>query len=206
MLPESPRPVSRNTPDSEKRDDIIEKNMNYEDFCYLMDNVDGLQNCSMIEFCGEMGDPMMHPQIEQFIDRTLQTAETLIIHTNGGLRQPKWYAYIAKKYAGRNLLIKWGIDGCDHDTNWKYRKGVNWQRAMDNMISWTQSGGDGKWAFLLFDWNWHQIPQAKSMANDIGCDLQFQMTEDDTGLAGMSPHVSNSQEFRDMLAKYKVNF
>lgn len=198
----------RNNLDGELNEGFVQQHMGYQDYCVLTDSLSRGINIDFIQFCGEMGDPMMHPQVEQFIDRTFEITDNLLIHTNGGLRQPKWYAHMAEKYKNTNktLYIKFGIDGCDHDTNWKYRKGVNWQRAMDNLTAWTQAGGGGNWSFLLFDWNWHQIPLATAMAAEIGCKLQFQLTEDDLGLGGMTPEVQESPELIQMLNEYKIHF
>jgi molybdenum cofactor biosynthesis enzyme MoaA len=175
----------RNDPLGNKDKTLVEKHMPYENFCFIMDQLDQLENCSGIKFCGEFGDPLMHPDIEKFIDRVMQTTDNLLINTNGGLRQPKWYTHLAKKYSDKNLKIEWGIDGIDHDTNWLYRRGVDWSRAMDNMTTWTKSGGHGCWSFLVFSWNYHQIPQAIDMANAIGVDLTFSLTFDERGITGM---------------------
>ena len=168
--------------------ELVEAHMPLEKFEFIMDQIDSLQNCNGIRLCGELGDPMMHPKIEAIIDRIIKTTPNIEINTNGGLRKPAWYEYMAKKYQKTgNIQIEWGIDGIDHDTNWKYRRGVNWQRAMDNMTAWHQAGGSGIWSFLVFDWNYHQIPAAVAMANDIGIKLKFSITTSDNGLDGMIP-------------------
>lgn len=175
----------RNNDDNTPNPLHVNQHMNYDDFCTLIDTITQSTKIQHIQFCGEFGDPLMHPELTKFIDKVVKNTY-LVIHTNAGLRSPAWISDLAKKYRTR-MEIKFGIDGCDHETNWKYRKGVNWQRAMDNLTAWTQSGGRGYWAFLLFDWNYHQIPQAIQMAKDIGCDIKFQITEDDNGIDGMSP-------------------
>ena len=129
-----------------------------------------------IQFCGEFGDPMMHPHVLDFIELGLEHTNKIHINTNGGLRQPEWYAELAKKHGDR-VRIKFGIDGADHDTNWLYREGVDWQRAMDNMTAWFQNGGSGAWHFLVFDWNWFQVPEIVQMANDIGCKLDIKINK-----------------------------
>ena len=134
-----------------------------------------------IEFCGEFGDPMMHPQIDKFIETALEFAPSVRISTNGGLRTPDWYESIAKKYKNR-LEINFAIDGATHDVNWMYREGVDWHRAIDNMTSYMSAGGRGSWWFIIFEWNWHQIPEANSLANDIGIDLMVRYNNRDFGL------------------------
>lgn len=142
-----------------------------------------------IQFCGEFGDPMMHPQIRQFIDTSLKYTNTVHINTNGGLRRPEFYRELHKAHRQPDLdvptkkvHIKFGIDGTDHDTNWLYREGVDWQRAMDNMTAWFENEGHGKWDFLLFEWNWHQIPKAVEIAKQINAPLEFKFNNRHHGL------------------------
>lgn len=140
-----------------------------------------------IQFCGELGDPMMHPQIDKFIELGMIYGGGVSINTNGGLRQPKWYSHIAQAYHmghwdRRELSIKFGVDGADHDTNWKYREGVNWQRAIDNMESYFGAGGVGEWHYLIFEWNWHQIEDAQALADKIGAPIFFKFNNRSHGL------------------------
>lgn len=149
------------------------------------------RNIGYIQFCGEFGDPLMHPHIRQFIDNALLYTDKVHINTNGGLRNPNFYSDLVKdyghpssKYPDKKVHIKWGIDGTDHDTNWLYREGVDWQRAIDNMTAWFANEGHGSWHFLIFDWNWYQIPEAIKMAKDIGCEIEFKFNNRSWGLIG----------------------
>lgn len=152
-----------------------------------------------IQFCGELGDPCMHPQIEDFVEVAFEYGGGVHINTNGGLRKPEWYAHMAEKFDTsphdrRKLRMKFGIDGTDHETNWKYRDGVDWQRAMDNMTAWFThpTKPDGEWHFILFEWNWHQIEKAQQMADDIGCDIIFKFNTREWG------KISNENKLKAM--------
>lgn len=158
----------------EKKSWVPLKHMDLEVFKQTLDSSDFKHKLRYIQFCGEYGDPCMHPQIQDFIEVASEYADRVHINTNGGLRQPAWYAKMAKEYPTQ-IQIKWGVDGADHDTNWLYREGVDWNRAMDNMRAWFFNGGIGKWHFLVFEWNWHQIPEAWEMAQEIGCEIEFKI-------------------------------
>jgi len=144
-----------------------------------------LENTSLkineIVFCGELGDPMMHPQIEDFIDVAMQYSDNVCINTNGGLRNPEWYNKLSQKYP-RKLYIHFAVDGTDHDTNWMYREGVDWQRAMDNMTAWFANQGHGSWQFIIFEWNWHQVSDAIKMAQQINARLWLKLNNRSYGL------------------------
>lgn len=144
----------------------------FENIVNQIANTYPIDNISHIRLCGESGDPMMHPEIEQFITTVLSRYTRVGIQTNGGLRKPEWYAKIGELYKNRVTII-FGIDGTDHDTNWKYREGVDWNRAMDNMISFNTAGGTCVWQFIIFPWNIHQIDKAMKIARETNIDLRF---------------------------------
>ena len=66
-----------------------------------------------------------------------------------------------------------GIDGLDHETNWKYREGVEFDKAYNNMLTFHRNGGRVKWQFILFEWNVHQMEEAKKQADDLGIPMIF---------------------------------
>lgn len=136
-----------------------------------------------IQFCGELGDPMMHPDITKFVDRALskESVNRLIINTNGGLRTPDWYTKMGNKH-GHGFVIIFGIDGITHESNWKYREGVDWQRAMDNMIAMANTDAEMEWHFLIFEWNWQEVTEAYAMAKEHGININFKFNTRSLGL------------------------
>lgn len=142
------------------------------------------RNISAVKFCGEFGDPMMHPDIEEFIYQTITYNKDIEIHinTNGGLRTPRFYRELAANFPRSSIYIDFGIDGTTSDVNWKYREGVDFDRAMKNMRTWFRWNGSGSWHFIIFDWNWHQIPDAVSMAKDFDCRIKFKFNTREFGL------------------------
>lgn len=123
---------------------------------------------AIVKLCGEMGDPCMHPKIEEFVELAFASgAKEVFINTNGGLRQPKWYTHMGERF-GKKLSIVFGIDGLDHETNNKYRKGVNTQRAMDNMAAFHAAGGRSLWQFIIFDFNAHQLKDYAKLCDQLG--------------------------------------
>lgn len=165
------------------------EHMNLEVF----NNTLKMHNPLVIEFCGERGDPLMHPKFEDFIstardylgpfetpdqkateliyyDRQEKKKEcyfksTIDIHTNGGLRNPKWFRKMVKDY---NVVFHFGIDAPKNDL---YRINVDTDLAIKNMLSAseeTEKIGDHtkifhRWEFTVFSWNIKYIPEALKM-------------------------------------------
>ena len=128
--------------------------------------VDQLLPNKGIDFCGDYGDPIMHPQIEDFIDYAVQKNHNVSVHTNGGIRTKDWYVKIAKKY-GQKVLIVFAIDGIDEETNSKYRIGVDFNRAWENMLAHAKNSNSSTvWNFLVFDFNHHQLDEAYKICKE----------------------------------------
>ncbi|MDA9302673.1 radical SAM protein [bacterium] len=132
---------------------------------------------TLIRLCGEIGDAMMHPDIEQFVEIALARTKKVTISTNGGLRNPEWYTYMGQKFGDR-LAIIFGIDGTDSETNNMYRIGVDYERAMDNMKAYADSPGKAVWQFIVFVHNMHQLSESKLMATQIGAKHLFLINRD----------------------------
>lgn len=170
--------------------------MPYDDFDLMLNNSRDLTINELI-FCGELGDPMMHPDISKFVERGLSQARKVNINTNGGIRQPKWYKIHARIYD--DLHIEWAIDGTDHDTNWMYREGVDYERAFTNMETWFANGGRGNWQFLIFEWNVGQITHAAKLAKEREINICFKINHRDFGKI----HPDQMIEVREYLKEAK---
>lgn len=126
-------------------------------------------------FCGEHGDPMMHPKIENFIKWGTKNTDGVHIHTNGGIRKPDLYTDLGKQYKD-NLYITFSIDGLSQETNEVYRIGVNWQRAWDNMMAFKEEAPRKVvWDYIVFEHNWHEIPNVVRIAKEENIRLRMKM-------------------------------
>lgn len=154
---------------------------------YLLSGFETFHNLHRIKFCGDRGDPMMHPHIEPIIDTICDKTNNsplrkyddrkfeLRINTNGGIRNPDCYERIAKY---DNICLTFSIDGFE-DTNEIYRYGVDFTKVWDNFTTYCESGGgrNACWDFLVFKHNWHEIPRVKEEAARLNIgDVSFKIT------------------------------
>jgi len=147
---------------------LVQEHMSFDTFKMIWSNKSN--KIKHLKLCGQFGDPMMNPEVGKIVDHVLVDEDaTMLINTNGGLRNTNWYKEMANKYDGQ-LEIRFGIDGLDHETNWKYREGVIFNKAFENMLSFHENGGDACWQFILFEWNQHQLEAAHALAKSL--DLQ----------------------------------
>lgn len=137
--------------------DIIKKGFNKKTLSNLVD----------LSICGCFGDPLTHPNILEVIEffRYEHPKTRLLIHTNGGLRNPNLYTELGKLLKGSDHAVIFGIDGLE-DTNDIYRVNVKWSKLQENFRSFINAGGIARWQFILFPWNKHQLDEAKQRAVD----------------------------------------
>lgn len=131
--------------------------LQHADFSVFENVVNQFTNHRIIVLCGDYGDPMMHPQIQDYIDYGTSNGHTIIIHTNGGLRTTKFYEHNAKN---KNLELVFGIDGTSQESNQKYRVNVDYNKAMSNMLCFAKNGGKTQWDYLLFTYNIDEMSKA----------------------------------------------
>ena len=94
--------------------------------------IDLVQRLRQVFFCGSYGDPITHPNFLDILKDFRRKSPTvwLYLHTNGGIRNPDWWAELATILNGYGK-IDFGIDGLA-DTNHIYRKNVNWDKLIAN--------------------------------------------------------------------------
>lgn len=120
--------------------------------------------------CGQLGEPILHPQIEKIIELCYFRFNSVAISTNGGNRNPNWYKKICQKFSDKIIFI-FAIDGITQDINELYRKGVNFDKAFNNMLS---CGKNALWNFIIFKHNVHQVYGASKLAEKYNIDIRFQ--------------------------------
>ena len=120
-------------------------------------------------FCGEFGDPMMHPKIKDFVETANNVFNGVTVFTNGGLNRSEFIDYVANT---QGVIVRFGIDGLTHDINNLYRIGVNTELAYKNMLDLAKYG-KAKWDYTLFEHNKHEAEDAIKFALDNNIKLML---------------------------------
>ncbi len=129
-----------------------------------------LANVKEIFFCGNYGDALASPKIEDHLNWLAESRPNVRwnIHTNGSLGTLEFWERMGKLSALKKGLVKFSIDGLA-DTNHLYRREVEFDRVLRNLRQFINSGGRAVWKFIEFAHNKHQIESAKALALDLGC-------------------------------------
>lgn len=117
-----------------------------------------------IQFCGNKGDAIFHPEFQKILDYTMNKDVHIKINTNGSIFSKKWWYELGKKING---CIVFAIDGLEN-THSIYRKTI-FKNVFNNMTSFIEGGGNAEWQFIVFKHNEHQLEEAKELSKKIGC-------------------------------------
>lgn len=123
-----------------------------------------------LPFNGNYGDLSNHPDIINMLEYLYEQSPktTLNIHTNGGARNTYFWKDLAKvvsKFPAS--YVTFSIDGLE-DTNHIYRRGVDFNRIMENASAFISAGGSARWRMIVFDYNKHQLKLASQRAKEMG--------------------------------------
>ena len=149
-------------PNQQLHPNLNQIHMDFNDFKNIVE--ENLHNFKgkNVTYEGELGDPMVHPQVKKFIEFGCQIFGGLTVVTNGGLRSPSFYQSLSQY---KNLTLIFSIDGLEDDTNQIYRKKVNTKKAIENMLSFAKLKPiKTYWQFLVFEHNFFEIPEVLDLS------------------------------------------
>lgn len=121
-----------------------------------------MDNLKSIALCGNFGDPLMHPDLDDILDFFYK--QDISISTNASLRNTKWWSDLGKK---KNITVKFCIDGIG-ETHEIYRRNTSYEKIIENAKNFIDSGGKASWQFIVFKHNENQIQQAKNLSKKLG--------------------------------------
>ena len=154
---------------------------------------------NQITFCGQISDPIYHPDFLAFLEMMDGLGKGLRVATNGtntkGMDE-KWWEKAYSYGLGENCWY-FGVDGLDEKSE-LYRIGSNFKQVWETMKMGVQAGHPIVWQFIIFGYNEHEIEQAKEIAHKEGITLLLVKTN-----RGFDPR---SRTLRKNVQKQYENF
>jgi MoaA/NifB/PqqE/SkfB family radical SAM enzyme len=137
------------------------------------------KNIVGINYCGNVGDPGMAPDLIPILEYFRENNPSVIqqVRTNGGMRNAEFWTKLGEFFVKQpksyhdHLFYQAGavfsVDGLE-DTNHIYRRGVKWEKLISNMRAYSATGAHAVWEWLLFEHNQHQVEEAQALAKELG--------------------------------------
>ena len=113
-----------------------------------------------VYFNGNLGDPMMNPNI---LELSLATGCRTSITTNGSIGSKNTWQQLAKN----NIETVFSVDGLE-DINHLYRQDVEWHKIMDRVKWFIDAGGYATWKWIPFLHNKHQEEETRALSKELG--------------------------------------
>lgn len=118
--------------------------------------------------CGNYGDPAFARdclEIFQYVRETNPTVR-LALHTNGGMRNTKWWENLAH-VLGENSEVIFAVDGFKgkHEL---YRKNTKFDKVIENLKAFVDAGGTARVDSLVFKHNENDVDELETFLLNLG--------------------------------------
>lgn len=153
--------------------DLNEEDLKSEAF-YKLFTKEFTSQLEHVYFSGVYGDPCLNKKLPEFVNYLMDNGcRSISIDTNGGYRNPEWWAELARP----GVLINFALDGASRETLAQYRIGVNYDKVIENLKAYVSAGGRAQWNFIVFKHNEHEVTTAENLARELGVDFRIKVTQ-----------------------------
>lgn len=121
----------------------------------------------IVNFCGSVDEPTSHPEFLEIIKYFKTWNCHINIATNGSIRTKKWWKNLGILLKDHPHSVHFGIDGLDGLSH-RYRVNSNYEKVKENWRSFISEEGRAIWQFIVFEWNEHQLEDARKFSVDEG--------------------------------------
>jgi len=155
----------------------------------------GNHQINSVNYCGVLGDPIMAKDLMKFVKHFEDQGAGQRIHTNGGVRNKKFWKELAQV---KNLFVIFGIDGLNKEDHELYRVGTKYEKVVENAKTFIDNGGNAIWQMLKFKHNEETLDEARQMSRKMGfkkfesrgTESRFKLSYDDKPVV----YLSNAKE------------
>ena len=152
-----------------------------------------IKQLKALQMCGNHGDPIIAEDTLEVLQyfRKHNPTMWLSMNTNAGARDDIWW-YTLAETLGENGRIIFSVDGLE-DTNHLYRQNVQWKIVERSFHAFIEGGGKARWDFLVFDFNEHQIEEARATAERWGVE-EFVVKKSSRFITGHTSEKKDSHQ------------
>lgn len=122
-----------------------------------------------ILLCGGQGDPIYYSKLFEFISyvKEQNRLTEIVIITNGSHRKKEWWQTLSSLLEPCDSIV-FSVDGWDHESNIKYRKGSDYDSIMLGLDTMLKGQATVHWSTIVFSFNQDRLSQIENMAKQKG--------------------------------------
>ena len=118
-----------------------------------------------ITFCGQVSDPVLHPNFHNLLHICLKKNRKVVIHTAVAARPKMWWTKSFIMSRGKNIEWVFAIDGLPKDSH-KYRVNQDGEKLFDIMLKCASFGVPTTWQYIVFNYNQKDVEHCRKIASD----------------------------------------
>jgi MoaA/NifB/PqqE/SkfB family radical SAM enzyme len=118
-----------------------------------------------VNFCGNYGDPIYHPEFIAMVNEVKQRGAKIAITTNGSYKKSDWWQELCDLLDSRDQ-IRFSIDGLP-DSFTQYRENGDWASIESAIKVCTQYSVTTVWKFIPFSFNQTEVEQARELSQAL---------------------------------------
>lgn len=121
-----------------------------------------------INFCGDYGDPIYHPDFINFVKRFKERGAIVNLTTNGSYKTANWWKELVELLTDQDQ-ITFSIDGTPENFT-QYRINADWTSIKTGIDVATAAVVKTQWKYIPFLYNETDIDQANKLSDSLGID------------------------------------
>jgi hypothetical protein len=125
-----------------------------------------------ITLCGNLGDPIYHPDLHRVVKLLKQRGAIIRIITNGSYKTQDWWTELCSILNHDDCII-FSIDGLPSNSN-QYRINSDWESIKVGIDVAVGAACQTMWKYIPFRYNQDNIEQARELSKEFGID-QFKV-------------------------------
>ena len=177
-------------------------NIPFEKYKVLFDVFD------QFEFCGNLSDPIYHPDFIETLKHLKGKNLEIIFRTNGSGKSAEWWTEVFELCSWEKWRWVFALDGLPKDSH-KYRINQDGEQVFEIMKLGREMGIDIKWQWIVFNYNQNDIDIGMLMADRYGIKFDYYHSTrwDRPELVALKPvveHAANERESFDITNNFKV--
>ncbi len=118
--------------------------------------------------CGALGDPIANKQCYEIVEYLVSIGGWIEINTNTSLQTTAWWQKLGELSGTTKKVSVWFCVDGHRETNHIYRKNTDFDLIERNMEAYAAAGGIGRWVYIQFDHNEHEVEIAQAHADRLG--------------------------------------